>query len=125
MADIQKPGIKKIGIADASQPPYNESRIESTDCIRGFALLGALLISAWTFGGFTANMQKNLLMHPSGGNYRLFATVQLLFQGKMLALIAIVFGASILAFFSGNKKQGYLATADVFTRRQLLLITLG
>jgi uncharacterized protein len=106
-------------------PSYVESRIQSQDCIRGFALFGALLISAWTFGGFTTNMQKNLLMHPSGGNYRLFATVQLLFQGKMLALIAMVFGASMIAFFSGNKKQGNLAPADVFTRRQLLLIILG
>jgi hypothetical protein len=49
--------------------------------LRGIAVLGALLISIWTFGGFSRNMQNNLLVHPSGGNYRLFATVAL-FSGE-------------------------------------------
>lgn len=100
-------------------------RIQSADVLRGIALLGALLVTIWTFGGLTVNMQKNLLMHPSGGNYRLFATIQLLFQGKMLALIAMIFGASMVAFFTIKKPAGKLAAADIFTRRQLLLILLG
>jgi uncharacterized protein len=126
MPDAPTPGFATSpDDAVHSQQFYEGKRIESPDVLRGIAILGALLVSIWMFGGLTGNIQKNLLMHPSGGNYRLFATVQLLFQGKMLALIALVFGASMVAFFSRGKHKGKLAPADIFTRRQLLLIILG
>ena len=125
MPDSPAPGNATFHEVKRQPQFFPGTRIESPDVLRGLALLGALMVSIWMFGGLTANMQKNLLMHPSGGNYRLYATVQLLFQGKMMALIAIVFGASMIAFFTPGKHQGKLAPADVFTRRQLLLIILG
>jgi uncharacterized protein len=100
-------------------------RIEILDVLRGIGFLGGLFVTIWFFGGLSRNMQNNYFLHPSGGNYRLFATIQLLFQGKMLAIICIVFGASMVSFFSGQNTKSKLSQADVFTRRQLLLITLG
>src|SRR6187551_3287846 len=88
------------GIKNPAEMPLPGNRIHSLDVIRGIAVLGALFASIWIFGGFSRNMQTNLLLHPSGGNYRLFATISLLFVGKMRALIAIVFGAGMVIFLT-------------------------
>ena len=74
-------------------------RIPSLDVLRGIAVLGALFVSIWIFGGFSANQQNGLLIKSRGFDYRLYGTVDVLFNGKMRALIAIVFGASMLLFF--------------------------
>ena len=100
-------------------------RIHSLDVLRGIAVLGALLASIWIFGGFSRNMQTNLLLHPSGGNYRLFATISLLFVGKMRALIAVVFGAGMVLFLSKPNTLNNVSVPDLFIRRQLWLIALG
>lgn len=106
-------------------PAITIKRIEALDVIRGIALMGGLVISIWTFGGLSRNMQTNFLSHPSGGNYRLFAAVELLFHGKMLAMICLVFGVSMVSFLSSKNDVSGLPVADVFTRRQILLITAG
>ena len=103
----------------------SSARIPSLDVLRGIAVLGALLISIWTFGGFSRNMQNNLLVHPSGGNYRLFATMALLFQGKMRALIAIVFGAGMVLFLSKPNTINKVSVPDLFIRRQMWLVAFG
>jgi uncharacterized protein len=66
-----------------------------------------------------------LLLHPSGGNYQLFATVSLLFEGKMRALIALVFGAAMVINFSKANTQTALSNADVNIRRLMWLIAFG
>ncbi|MES2645444.1 MAG: DUF418 domain-containing protein [Bacteroidota bacterium] len=108
-----------------STPVKTTLRIESLDILRGIALLGALLISIWTFGGFSQNMQTKLLLHPSGGNYRLFAAVSLLFEGKMRAIIALVFGAVMVINFSKANTINALSNADVSIRRFMWLIAFG
>ena len=100
-------------------------RIHSLDVLRGIAVLGALLVSIWTFGGFSKNIQTNLFLHPSGGNYRLFASVSLLFFGKMRALIAIVFGAGMVLFLAKPNTINKLSAPDLFMRRQLWLVVFG
>ncbi len=100
-------------------------RIYSLDVLRGIAVLGALLVSIWAFGGFSRNIQTNILLHPSGGNYRLFATISLLFFGKMRALIAIVFGAGMVLFLTKPNAINKLSVPDLFMRRQLWLIAFG
>lgn len=97
----------------------------SLDVLRGAALLGGLLISVWLFGGFSINKQYGLILHPRGGNYRLFAAVSLLFEGKMRALIGIVFGAG-MALYLGKRLHTDAGKAhDYFVRRQLWLIGFG
>jgi len=100
-------------------------RIPSLDVLRGIAVLFALFISVWVFGGFTENMQNGLLVSSKGFGYRLFATMDLLFDGKMRALIAIVFGAGMLLFLSKDNEKGKLPTHDLFIRRQIWLGVFG
>ena len=100
-------------------------RIPALDVLRGIAVLGALLVSIWLFGGFSANQQNGLLIKSKGFDYRLFGTVDILFNGKMRALIAIVFGAGMLLFFAKENQRNQLRSGDLFIRRQLWLVFFG
>jgi uncharacterized protein len=100
-------------------------RLQSLDVLRGIAVLFAMFISVWFFGGFSQNSQNGLLISSKGFDYRLFGTIDLLFDGKMRALIAIVFGAGMLLFLSKDNKKGELQTHDLFIRRQMWLIAFG
>lgn len=110
----------------STENPHSLSlRIPSLDVLRGLAVLGALFVSIWIFGGFSANQQNGLLLKSKGFDYRLFGTVDILFNGKMRALIAIVFGAGMLLFFAKENQKNQLRSGDLFIRRQLWLIFFG
>ena len=100
-------------------------RIQSLDVLRGIAVLAALIVSIWVFGGFSDEQQKQLLLQSKGWNYRVFGAIELLFNGKMRALIALVFGAAMLLFLTKQKEEGKEPPGDVFIKRQLWLILFG
>ncbi len=104
--------------------PFSQ-RIQSLDVLRGIGILGGLFTSILLFGGFSTNRQRGLLTSPHGGNYQLFRVVNILLEGKMMALIAIVFGASMLLYLFKDKQTTQLRNADSFMRRQLWLIAFG
>ena len=106
------------------QPP-ERSAAYSLNVLLGIGVLGALLISIWVFGGFTPNRQTQLLSSPRGFDFRLFSTMSLLFQGKMIALISIAFGAGMILFLQKPNVPGKPTRADLFIRRQFWLIVLG
>lgn len=110
-------------LSGKSVPAAN--RILSLDVLRGIAVLGGLLVGIWIFGGFSRNMQSNLMVHPSGGNYRLYASIVLLFEGKMRALIALVFGAGIILLLAKQNNIAKASAYDVFIKRQMWLIAFG
>lgn len=107
------------------KPDSLYSRIQSLDVLRGVAVLGALIVSIWVFGGFSSQQQNSLLLQSKGWNYRLFGTIELLFSGKMRALIALVFGAAMILFLTKKNEAGMPTATDVFVKRQLWLIILG
>lgn len=100
-------------------------RIKSLDVLRGIAVLGGLLVSVWIFGGFSNQQQNQLLLQSRGWNYRVFTTIELLFNGKMRALIALVFGAAMILFLSKESEPNKQPAGDVFVKRQLWLIIFG
>ena len=105
--------------------PPGRSAAYSLNVLLGIGVLGALLISVWVFGGFTPNRQTQLLSSPKGFDFRLFSTMSLLFQGKMIALISIAFGAGMVLFLKKGDVPGKPMRADLFIRRQFWLIVLG
>ncbi|HET9279800.1 MAG TPA: hypothetical protein VFN95_16505, partial [Flavitalea sp.] len=111
-----------VGGNSLSPTPAN---VYSLNTLLGIGLLGALLTSIWIFGGFTSNMQTRLLSSPKGFDFRLYSTMSLLFEGKMIALIAIAFGAGIVLFFRKPNEPGKPSRADLFIRRQFWMIILG
>lgn len=105
--------------------PAQSPRIASLDVLRGIAILGALFVSIWLFGGFSTNQQTGLLLRSKGLNYRLFGAVDILLEGKMRALISFVFGAGMILFLSKENVKGQLSNADLFIRRQFWLMLFG
>jgi uncharacterized protein len=101
------------------------SRNLSLDVLRGIALLLALFVSIWVFGGFSTTQQNGLLVHSKGGNYRLWGAVELLLDGKMRALISIVFGAGVVIFLSRANKVNKVPVPDLYIRRQMWLMAFG
>ncbi len=94
------------------------------DVIRGFALLGLLVVAIWDFGGFTTNQQIFYQRGHHGGNYALLTAVSVLFEGKMPALFALSFGAGIILFLT-KQQPVPIAAPDAFIRRQLWLLLFG
>ena len=106
-------------------PNESQTTVYSLNTLLGIGVLGALVISIWVFGGFTSNMQTQLLSSPKGFGFRLFSTVSLIFEGKMNAMIAIAFGAGMVLFLRKPNVPGKPGRADLFIRRQFWMIILG
>ena len=106
-------------------PSAIPKRIQSLDTLRGIAVLGALFVSIWFFGGFSTNQQNGLLLQSKGGNYRLWGAVDLLFNGKMRALISLVFGAAMVLFLSRKNASNEGTNDDLFIKRQMWLMAFG
>ena len=100
------------------------NRIASLDVLRGIAVLGGLVVSIWLFGGFTRNQQLQFLLAQKGYNYSMYALVSILFEGKMLSMICLVFGAGMIIYLQ-KKQEGKYQAADLFIRRQLWLLGFG
>ncbi len=102
-----------------------ETRNYSLDTLRGIAILGLLIVSIWQFGGFTTNQQNFYTGGWHGGNFKLMAIVSILFEGKMAALFAMVFGAGILLFLQKKEHPVPISNADAYIRSQLWLMGFG
>ncbi len=100
------------------------TRIFSLDVLRGIAILGILLISIWEFGGFSTNEQTKLYLVQKGNNYSLFAAMQMLFEGKMRALLSIVFGAGMTIYLQKSVTQ-HFSHHELFIKKQMWLMAFG
>jgi uncharacterized protein len=103
----------------------NASRILSVDVLRGVALFGILLISIWELGGFNVNEQMGLRLSQKGFDYNLFASVLVLFEGKMRALFSLVFGVGIMLFLTKPNHFSLPQSHELYIRRQLWLMAFG
>lgn len=101
------------------------ARISALDVLRGLALIGMLVTSIWEFGGFTTNEQTFYRTGPHGGNYHLLTAVSVLFEGKMTALFALVFGAGIILYLQKKEHPVLIGNADAYIRRMIWLIIFG
>lgn len=113
--------------AIAIGPVRTGERISAIDTVRGFALLGILLMNIPTFG-----LPEAAYMDPEvwGGNDALNVWtnrfIYLFGEGKMRGIFSLVFGASVMLLLSrGEAKGGGLAPADIYFRRTLWLMLFG
>ncbi|MEY4159695.1 MAG: hypothetical protein RLZZ136_316 [Pseudomonadota bacterium] len=75
------------------------SRIAVLDLIRGVAILGILAVNIEGFAGpIAATLSPDWNGPVSGPSHFAFAAVLILFEGKMRALLSLLFGASMLLF---------------------------
>ena len=99
------------------------NRIESLDVLRGFALLGILLLNILVFGiGSATFLYPGIYISPVGGiDSMVWAFIELTSEGAMRTLFSILFGAGILLFIAGpTAKSGW-----VHYRRNFWLLVFG
>lgn len=94
-------------------------RIEALDVLRGFALLGILLLNIIGFGlPFVSYLNPAADGATEGVNFGVYVTVDVFFEGALRALFSMLFGAGVCLFATGRG-------AGPYYRRQLLLLLFG
>lgn len=114
----------------SSQPPDARptdpsDRIVSLDALRGFALLGILVINMWYFSMPLAGA----VLPPtygdfSGVNYLAWLVGNVFFEMKFVALFTVMFGAGIILFTQSKEQKGQ-AAFRLHYRRTFLLLLIG
>ena len=109
---------------DPGPTPPSE-RIVSLDALRGFALLGILVINIWVFA-----MPEATLLNPTvygdftGANYWAWFLGHVFGQAKLITLFSALFGAGILLFVESKEEKGQPAVR-LHYRRTAVLIAIG
>lgn len=107
-------------------PVRAEERISSLDVIRGFALLGILLMNIVGFGLPSAYDDPTNAGGATGANLWVWIVMHILAEGKMRCLFSMVFGAGIILLTSRAEGRGEGASgADIYYRRNLWLGAFG
>jgi uncharacterized protein len=111
----------------AVAPVREEERISAIDTIRGFALLGILLMNITGFGLPQAAYSNPI---PAGGatgwNLFLWSVMNVFADGKMRAIFSLTFGASVCLLVDRLSRKGAAAdAADIHYRRMLWLMLFG
>lgn len=110
--------------AEEGPTPPSE-RIVSLDALRGFALLGILVINIQVF-----SMPEVVLFNPTaygdltGTNYYAWLVAEVFARQKFITLFTVLFGAGVILFTeSAERKSG--STFSLFFRRNSWLVIFG
>jgi uncharacterized protein len=115
------------------QPTTIRERISSIDVLRGFALLGILMLNIDDFGTPEAahdvpiGMPKPAFVGPHAHlNLVILILKWTFFEGKMRALFSMLFGAGVVLMTSRAEKRGAGSQiADIYLRRNMWLLVIG
>ena len=110
----------------AAKPVAAADRIQTVDLVRGFALLGILMMNIPIFGINGTAVQKVLSGPHNTSDYYTLAVISTLFEGTMRGLFSMLFGAGMI-LFTMNKKDvpGGPTVAEYYYRRLGLLVLFG
>lgn len=114
-------------------PVVERERIATLDVLRGFAVLGILVMNIQDFAGPAGGFALPIgMLKPSfvgwhrGLDTAIFAFKYLFVEGKMRALFSMLFGASAVMITERIVKRGHGDRAgDIFSRRTLWLLLFG
>ena len=103
------------------------SRIESIDVVRGWALLGILVVNIWAFAQpFEAGINPTVLEEYQGPDIFAFFFSWIAFEGSQRAMFSMLFGASIILLTSRLESGDRQAEAkSIYYRRTWWLIGFG
>ncbi len=105
-------------------PVAPSERIEAIDTIRGFAVLGILLMNILAFGlPSRAYFDPSVDGAVSGVDFGVFFVVDFLIEGAMRALFSMLFGAGVAILTVSRETR--LKGAGIYYRRQCLLLGIG
>lgn len=115
-------------VAQQQVAPVSQSeRIDSMDALRGFAILGILLMNIPGFGlPAGVGFDPSLWNEYGTVNYKVWYFVNWIPEGTQRAIFSMLFGAGIIIFTTrAEKKLPGTLPADYFFRRQLWLMVFG
>jgi uncharacterized protein len=113
--------------ANHAAPVSQSERITIIDSLRGFAILGILLMNIPGFGlpgpaGFDPTIRNEI----GTINFTVWRLVEWIPEGTQRALFSMLFGAGIILFIERQRKKlEGIGPADYFVRRQLWLMFFG
>ena len=116
-----------------SFPTQRAERVSSLDVLRGFALLGILVVNIEDFGTVEAahDIPIGTPVDSFAGphahwNLAILILKWLFVEGKMRGIFAMLFGAGVILLTTRAEKRGAAAgVADIYTRRNMLLVVFG
>ena len=108
-ATIAAPGIARPYDVTPSKPaPVDRAeRITALDMLRGFALLGILLMNIVAFGLYLPAYDDPMVTGgATGPNLWIWTVLHVVAEGKMRSLFSLVFGASVILLTSRLESRG-------------------
>lgn len=114
-------------------PVKREERVSAVDTLRGFALMGILIMNITSFGLsegnyiFPLSTMKPVFDGPhwKANTFFWFARM-ILAEGKMRALFSMLFGAGVILLTKRAEERGAGArVADIYLRRNMWLVVFG
>lgn len=108
-------------------PAAFEERISAIDTLRGFALLGILLMNILAFAmPFQATANPTVMGGDTGWNLVTWFAGYVLWDGKMRAIFSMMFGASVYLLVDRLTRRGCATdAADIHYRRMLWMLLFG
>ena len=111
-------------VAGEPHPLDEHERITALDALRGFALLGILLMNIVAMGMNAAAYDNPTVTGGSTGpNLWVWTLMHVLAEGKMRCLFSLVFGASVILLTS--RLDTGAEAGDIYYRRTLWLLLFG
>jgi uncharacterized protein len=125
----EAPGVSNSDsvVLTPAAPVTREERIFAIDALRGFALLGILVMNIASFGLPMAAYSFPVVAGGSTGwNLVAWFIVYTLGEGKMRAMFSMMFGASVYLLVERLSRKGMAGeAADIHYRRMLWLLLFG
>ena len=104
-------------------PVTGGERLVSLDLLRGFAVLGILLINIWAYAlPFPAAMNPHLVGHDQGLEAVVYALVHMTAYTKMMPIFGMLFGAGLILFTRRVEERGGRSGRRWFARQWWLLV---
>jgi uncharacterized protein len=123
MADLVS-GLPVNAASSPLQPVGAHERIAVIDILRGFALLGILLMNMEAFSGPLDLSFTGIDPHWQGADYWADAAIYVLVQGKFFTLFSLLFGAGFSVMAQRAESAGR-AFVPFYLRRSAALLLIG
>lgn len=101
------------------------SRNHALDALRGFALLGILIINIQVFAMPGAAYSNPTAFAPGSGDYLLWCAHHILGDQKFMAIFSMLFGAGAAIFLRNARERGVARPRLLFFRRLVWLFVFG
>ncbi len=111
--------------AGHAAPVAQSERIDSLDVLRGFALLGILLMNIQMFGiPFAAYFNPTAYGDFTGANYWVWFAGRMFADQKFMTIFSMLFGAGVIVFTARAQERGD-SPAALHYRRAFWLLVIG